>query len=104
MVDQPTAVELVKRYVRLCNKRSIYFNKVILFGSVAAGTARPDSDIDVLLVSDQFTHDSIQNWRMLAPITAQLYDVEPHPYPTDAYIHGDPFVDEVDRTGVEIFA
>ena len=104
MVNQSAAVDLVKQYVHLCNGRNIYFNKVILFGSVAAGTARPESDIDVLLVSDQFTHDSIQNWRMLAPVTAQLYDIEPHPYPTDAYLRKDPFVDEVDRTGIEIIA
>jgi len=104
MVNQSTAVELVRHYVQLCNGRNIYFNKVILFGSVVAGTARPESDIDVLLVSDQFTHDSIHNWRMLAPVTAQLYDIEPHPYPTDAYLRRDPFVDEVDRTGIEISA
>ncbi len=104
MVNQSTAVELIKQYVLLCNRRNIHFNKVILFGSVAAGTARPDSDVDVLLVSDQFTHDSIQNWRMLAPITAQLYNIEPHPYPTDAYLRKDPFVNEVDRTGIEIVA
>ena len=41
---------------------------------------------------------------MLAPVTAQLYDIEPHPYPTDAYLSKDPFVDEVDRTGIEIVA
>lgn len=41
---------------------------------------------------------------MLAPITAQLYIIEPHPYPTDAYIREDPFVDEVDRMGIEILA
>lgn len=104
MIDKSAAVELVKHYVRLCNRQNIHFSKVILFGSVAAGTAKPESDIDVLLVSDQFTHDSIQNWRMLAPVTAQLYDIEPHPYPTDAYLRKDPFVDEVDRTGIEIFA
>ncbi|GAB2589037.1 nucleotidyltransferase domain-containing protein [Spirosoma areae] len=104
MVNQPAAVELIKKYVQLCNGQNIFFNKVILFGSVATGTSRPESDIDVLLVSDQFTHDSIQNWRMLAPITAQLFTIEPHPYPTDSYLRRDPFIDEIERTGIEIAA
>lgn len=104
MVSQPAAVELIRKYVRLCNVQNIFFTKVILFGSVATGTARPESDIDVLLVSDQFTHDSVQNWRMLAPVTAQLFAIEPHPYPTDSYLRRDPFIDEIERTGIEIAA
>ena len=104
MVSQSTAIELIKQYVKLCNGQNIFFSKVILFGSVAIGTPRPDSDIDVLLVSDQFTHDFVQNWRLLAPITAQLVDIELHPYPTDSYICRDPFIDEIERTGIEIAA
>ncbi len=102
MVTQSTAVGLIQQYVSLCRDQGIHFDKVILFGSVAAGTARPESDIDVLLVSDRFMHDSLQNWRMLAPVTTKLCDIEPHPYPTDAYLRKDPFIDEVDRTGIEI--
>lgn len=102
MVTTSTATDLIEKYVSLCRERGIQFSKVILFGSVANGTARPESDIDVLFVSDQFTRDSLQNWLMLAPITAQLYSIEPHPYPTEAYLQKDPFIQEVDRTGITI--
>ncbi|MGA0559114.1 nucleotidyltransferase domain-containing protein [Larkinella sp. VNQ87] len=104
MVTQSIAIELIKKYILVCQDRQIRINKAVLFGSVAKGVARPESDIDVLLVSDQFTHDSVQNWRMLAPVTAQFVDIEPHPYPTDLYSKKDPFIQEVERTGIEINA
>lgn len=39
MVNQSAAIELIKQYVLLCNRRNILFSKVILFGSVTTGTA-----------------------------------------------------------------
>jgi predicted nucleotidyltransferase len=33
--------------------------KVVLFGSVARGTARPDSDLDLLVVADCATHRAV---------------------------------------------
>ena len=74
----------------------------MLFGSQAAGTGRRDSDIDLFLVSSKFKRNSLDNWKMLAPVTARLYDVEPHPCPEKNFLKGDPFIDEVKRTGIEI--
>ena len=102
MFDQQSAIRLIREYVSVCNQKNIHFNKVILFGSYVSGNATKDSDINVLLVSDQFTNNSFDNWRFLSPITAKFYDVEPHPYPTSNYLKGDPFIDEINKTGIEI--
>ena len=102
MFNRETAIELINRYVDMCNSRNIFFKKVILFGSVAKNTATENSDVDVLLVSDQFSDNTIENWKMLAPVTAKLIDIEPHPYPTSFFLKGDPFLDEIKRAGIEI--
>jgi predicted nucleotidyltransferase len=47
-VDNPRLEEAVRRLVRDLRPRAI-----ILFGSRARGTSRPDSDYDLLVISDE---------------------------------------------------
>ncbi len=102
MLTKKSAINLIKEYVKHCYKNNIYFKKVILFGSFVSGNVNKDSDIDVLLVSDQFTDNTFENWRTLSPITAKFFDIEPHPYPTDYFKKGDPFIEEIKKKGIEI--
>ena len=101
-IKKSTALKLANQYIEMCRLSGININKAFLFGSYSKGTSQSESDIDVLLVGDSFINNTFENWKMLAPITARLYDVEPHPYPTKMFIKGDPFVDEIKRTGIEI--
>lgn len=101
-INRAAAVRLARRYVEMCKQINLPISKAILFGSQAKGTTHDDSDIDLLLVSDRFKNNTLDNWKMLAPVTARLYDVEPHPYPEKNFLKGDPFIDEVKRTGIEI--
>lgn len=48
LIDSPQLQEAVRRLVRDLHPRA-----VILFGSRARGTARPDSDYDLLVISDR---------------------------------------------------
>jgi len=86
----------------MCRQFNVPISKAILFSSQATGTAHGDSDIDLLLVSAKFKNNTLENWKMLAPITARLYDVEPHPYPEKNFRRGDPFLAEILKTGIEI--
>jgi len=45
--------------------------RIILFGSRARGTARPDSDFDLLIVKDS----SLPRYRRAAPLYAKLADL-----------------------------
>jgi hypothetical protein len=60
------------------------------------------SDIDVALVSEQFTGNPISDWHMLSPISIKFTDVEPHPFSTRYFEKGDPFIDEIKKTGLNI--
>ncbi|MEY4926610.1 MAG: hypothetical protein RI894_1046 [Bacteroidota bacterium] len=103
MFNPTSANFLIQAFIADCAKRNIFFQKVILFGSVARNQATEDSDIDVLFVSDQFTDNALQNARLVAPISAKLYDIEPHLYPTPAFLRNDPFIQEIIKTGTTIF-
>ena len=102
MLTKENAISIVKEYIMMCESRNIRILKAILFGSFSKGHQTEMSDIDLLLVSDNFNEMSLLNHRMLAPITAKLFDVEVHPYPTAHFIQGDPFIEEIIKTGIEI--
>jgi predicted nucleotidyltransferase len=103
MLNKRTAKKIVKDYIEACKERNILFNKVILFGSVISGKNNEFSDIDIALVSDQFTGNPITDWNMLVPINIRFDDIEPHPYRTKYFEAGDAFIDEViKKEGIEI--
>lgn len=96
------AIKIINEYVKACNERKIFFKKIFLFGSLVRGTNHKYSDIDILLVSDQFTEDTFLNWKILVPININFLDIEPHPYPTDYFEKSDPFIEHIKKTGIEI--
>ena len=47
-------IELLKKYILLLNTEGISVNKAFLFGSYSTDTASESSDIDVMIVSDNY--------------------------------------------------
>ena len=102
MAGREYAIKKVKDFVEACAQNNIILNKVYIFGSVAAGVQRQDSDIDVALVSDQFTGFPFADWHLLSPIAIHFPDIEPHPFSSLYFKNGDPFIEEIIRTGFEV--
>lgn len=102
MLNRKTAIDTVRAFVDACKENNITFNKVILFGSFAAGNFNKNSDVDIALVSDIFTGNPITDWHLLSPVNIKFSIIEPHPFPTDYFEKGDPFIDEIKRTGIII--
>jgi predicted nucleotidyltransferase len=46
--------ELIRRYILALETRGVPVERVILFGSHAAGSSRTDSDIDLAVISSRF--------------------------------------------------
>lgn len=102
MLDKESAIKTIHAYLDDCKRRNLFFQKVILFGSVVKGNTNEFSDIDVALASNQFSGNPIADWHMLSPVNIKFSIVEPHPYTTAYFEKGDPFIDEIKRTGFEI--
>lgn len=50
-------IETLRKYVLLLNTEGLSVNKAFLFGSYLDDTESDDSDIDVMIVSDQFSEN-----------------------------------------------
>ena len=102
MLTQEIAINTVTDFLKSCSEKNIFFKKVILFGSTVTGNLHPFSDIDVLLVSDQFGLSKWENAKLIAPINKKFTEIEAHTYPTKYFLKGDPFINEIKKTGIEI--
>jgi predicted nucleotidyltransferase len=104
MVTRQSAIDTAKSFVSDCQSSGLTFHKVLLFGSAVKGMTHEWSDIDLLLISDQFGDNIFDNLKLYSRINIKYPIIETHPYPTSYFYEGDPFIKEISREGVEIFA
>ena len=102
MLTRETAIKTAKSFINDCRLYGICFNKVLLFGSAASGTTHDGSDIDLLLVSDQFGDNVFENLKLSSKINIKYPIIETHPYPTKYFYDGDDFIKEISTTGIDI--
>ena len=95
-------MESLKKYIE---KISQYYKieAIILFGSYAKGTENEDSDIDIAIISSDFS-DIIEDGAKLIGLTWKIDTrIEPHPITTEDYQNvSNPFVREVVNTGIKV--
>jgi predicted nucleotidyltransferase len=104
MVNRTSAIETAKAFIRECNKSGLNFYKVLLFGSAARDTMHEWSDIDILLVSDQFTDNVFENLKKYSKINIKYPSIETHPLPTEYFLRGDDFIDRIKKESIELAA
>lgn len=102
MVNRENAIKTAKLFVKDCQLNGLIFNKVLLFGSTAKETAHEWSDIDLLIVSDQFGDNIFNNLKLYSKVNIKYPIIETHPYPTSYYIEGDDFIKQIQRESIEI--
>lgn len=103
MLTREIAIETAHNFIKSCQAANINFNKVILFGSAAKDNMNDLSDIDLLLVSDQFGYSKWENAKLIARVSKKYSLIEAHTYPTDYFLkEDDPFLNEIKRTGIEL--
>lgn len=98
-------IKIIKRYLEILNEHGIDAEKAILFGSQARGDTRPDSDIDVLVLSAQFDKNrwarEKELWRLTWHADARI---QPIPVGVKQFIEDDSSVaiEMARREGIEI--
>ncbi len=102
MVTKSIAIDLAKSFIKECQSSGLTFTKVLLFGSAATGSTHEWSDIDLLLISDQFSDNIFDNLKLYSKINIKYPSIETHPYPTNSYQEGDDFIEEVSKNGIDI--
>ena len=72
-MGQDTVLATVKKFKSALESINISVEKLILFGSHAEGTAREDSDIDLVVISSSFSGKSY--WERINILTDAIYQV-----------------------------
>jgi len=72
-MGQDTVLATVKRFKNALESINIQVDQLILFGSHAEGTAREDSDIDLVVISSSFSDKGY--WERINILTDAIYQV-----------------------------
>jgi len=98
----PAVAESVDQYIRLLRQRR-RIAAVYVYGSQAKGTATRWSDIDVAVISPDFSADLFQERLALMRLAAQIDDrIEPHPFMPEDFNASNPLAAEICQTGVRV--
>jgi len=96
-------ISIIKKYLNILRSHDYRIKKAYLYGSYAKKNYRRDSDIDILIISDDFTgnrfRDSLKLLKLCRGIDTRI---EPMPYRPEDFNDSDPLAIEVKATGKEI--
>ena len=95
-------IAVTRSFRSLLESDNIQIDSMIVFGSQAKGKARPDSDIDVCVVSPTFGRDDIAEMQMLFKKARRIDSrIEPYPMsPQNLTETGNPIVGEIVNWGI----
>jgi len=98
----PDILASVERFLAVVRGR-LRIDAAYLYGSQATGSARPWSDIDVAVISPDFSDDLFQERVTLMQWAAAIDDrIEPQPFTPDRFGPNDPLASEISRRGVRL--
>jgi uncharacterized protein len=100
-MDKNSAIDIIRRYRKAIEARNVVVNKIVLFGSYASGNQREGSDIDVAVISDDFSDKGY--WDRIDILSDALCEVfepiEAIALTTDEWEHSDKAIIEFARIG-----
>jgi uncharacterized protein len=92
----------VQRFLEAVRKR-VRVREAFVYGSYARGDQKEWSDIDLAVVSPDFSSDLFEERIALMILAAQIDDrIEPHPFRPEDFDEQDPLVDEIRRSGLRV--
>ncbi len=75
-----------------------------MFGSRAKGASDQWSDIDLAVVSPDFSEDLYEERLALMRLAAAIDDrIEPKPFRPEMFTPNEPLVDEIQKHGIKLF-
>jgi predicted nucleotidyltransferase len=102
MLTKEIAIKQATDFIADCIKYGINIEQAFLFGSVAKNQQREFSDIDIALISNQFSKNFITNSRLTSKINIKYPLIEVHHFNSNYFKLGDPFIKEITTSGIEI--
>lgn len=98
----PEIESIVRKFIALLEKDK-RISKIFLYGSHAKGLATKWSDIDVAVVSPDFSDDLFEERVRLMILGLGIDErIEPSPFRPEDFNENDPLVSEISQSGIEI--
>ncbi len=72
-MDKGTVLEIIERFRTILESKKVKIRKIILFGSYAKENHRDGSDIDVIVISDDFA--SMSYWERIDLLSEVIYEI-----------------------------
>lgn len=72
-MDKNAVLGIICRFREAIESKGIRINKLVLFGSYAKGTHREESDIDIVVISEDFKGKNY--WERIEILSDAIYDV-----------------------------
>lgn len=95
--------EKAKKYIDEIKKHNIHILKAYIYGSYAKGIEREDSDIDIALISSDFSGNRFLDSIKIIPMRRNIDSrIEPVTYKPEDFDESDPLVAEILDSGIEI--
>ncbi len=90
------ALEIASKYIKKLIESGITVKKAYLYGSYARESATKDSDIDIAIISPDFTGDRFNDAIFLKRFRTNIdFRIEPLPIKTDDFVRENPIVSEI---------
>ena len=103
MLTKNAAIKYAKKYLVMTKSLDVTIEKAFLFGSYTTNSQTQYSDIDLAIISKDFTENPLENWKMVSLANIKYNLVEPHLFTVADYEGNSPFlVEEILKTGIEI--
>ena len=105
-MDKRAVIKIVERFRIILEKNNIKINKIILYGSFANNTNNNDSDIDLIVISDDF--DSFNYWERIDLLSNAIYKIfepiEAFSFTTNEWKNSNSFLVDYAKNGEIIYA
>jgi predicted nucleotidyltransferase len=105
-MDKESVLKIVEQFHQKIKVRGIKPLKLILYGSHASNTGRDESDIDLVVISDDFV--GLDYWTRVDILAEVIYElfvpIEAVAMTQDEWDRGDSFVTDYASNGEVLFA
>ena len=97
------AMELAQKFLEKLREQGIKTESAYLFGSYAKGTEHKWSDIDVAVISSDFSDDRFREGVRLMTLSCEIDSrIEPVPFRPENFVDEDPLAYEIKRSGLPL--
>ena len=92
----------INGYLKALSNLGFPFQKAYLFGSYAKGNPHKYSDIDLAVWSEMFTDSYFTIIEKTASLRRTFKNIELHPFMLEDNAENNPFIKEIENTGILI--